>query len=119
MTNEQLTQEVIKLAEHQARCDAERDNILMIIEELKDDVKSTKALTEDVHFMARNMESMQQTLIETNEKVEQLSQKDYNNYISNKKLIKDKIISGITGSIITALLGGIAILVQIMIKGGV
>lgn len=118
MTNEQLTQEVIKLAEHQARCDAERDNILMVIEELREDVKSTKSLTEDVHIMAINLTNMQKTLNETNDKVEELSQKDYNNYMNTKKTIKQNIISGFTGAAVTVVIGVIGILFRLIMKGG-
>lgn len=120
MTNEQLTQEVMKLAEHQAKCDAERENMISVVEELKEDVKATKSLAEDVHIMAINMKNMQETLKETNEKVEELSQKDYNNYKDTKKTVKNSIISGVTGSLITIVIGIVAFLVKLYIdmKGG-
>ena len=120
MTNEQLTQEVMKLAEHQAKCDAERENMLNVVEELKEDIKATKSLAEDVHIMAINMKNMQETLKETNEKVEELSQKDYNNYKDTKKTVKNSIISGVTGSLITIVIGIIAFLIKLYLdmKGG-
>lgn len=120
MTNEQLTQEVMKLAEHQAKCDAERENMLNVVEELKEDIKATKSLAEDVHIMAINMKNMQETLKETNEKVEELSQKDYNNYKDTKKIVKNSIISGVTGSLITIVIGIVAFLIKLYIdmKGG-
>ena len=120
MTNEQLTQEVMKLAEHQAKCDAERENMLNVVEELKEDIKATKSLAEDVHIMAINMKNMQETLKETNEKVEELSQKDYNNYKDTKKTIKNSIISGVTGSLITIVIGIVAFLIKLYLdmKGG-
>lgn len=120
MTNEQLTQEIMKLAEHQAKCDAERENMLNIVEELKEDIKATKTLAEDVHIMAINMKNMQETVKETNEKVEELSQKDYNNYIDTKKIVKNSIVSGVTGSLITIVIGIIAFLIKVYInmKGG-
>lgn len=120
MTNEQLTQEVMKLAEHQAKCDAERENMLNVVEELKEDIKATKSLAEDVHIMAINMKNMQETLKETNEKVEELSQKDYNNYKDTKKTVKNSIISGVTGSLITIVIGIVAFLIKLYIdmKGG-
>ena len=77
MTTEQLTQEVMKLAEHQAKCDAEKENMLLIIEELKEDVKSTKSLAEDVHIMAINMKTMQETLSTTVKKLMQLVLKNF------------------------------------------
>ena len=69
MTNEQLTQEVLKLAEHQAKCDAERENMLSVIEELREDIKATKSLAEDVHILAVNMENMQKAQDEINKKL--------------------------------------------------
>ena len=120
MTNEQLTQEVMKLAEHQAKCDAERENMLNVVEDIKEDVKATKSLAEDVHIMAINMKNMQETLKETNEKVEELSQKDYNNYKDTKKTVKNSIISGVTGSLITIVIGIVAFLIKLYLdmKGG-
>lgn len=110
MTNEQLTQEFLKLAKHQAKCDAERENILMIIDELKEDVKSTKSLAEDVHIMAINMKTMQEVQEETkketnkqlkeiNVKVNALNSKEFTNYQENKKIIKDKIVGAIGGAL--------------------
>lgn len=99
MTNEQLTQEVLKLAEHQAKCDAERDNILMIIEELREDIKSTKSLTEDVHIMALNIKSMQETLADTTKKVNAISSQEFLEFKENKKIIKENILNKIIGTI--------------------
>lgn len=117
-TNEQLTQEIINLKEHQAKCDAERENILLIINELREDVKSTKALAEDVHIMALNMENMQKTLEETNRKVDILNSKEFVEYKENKKLIKQNIINKLTGGIIGAILTGIAWLLSFFLERG-
>lgn len=118
MTNEQLTHEVMKLTEHQAKCDAERENIVTVIEELREDVKSTKALAEDVHIMAINMQNMQKTLEETNRKVDALSSKEFIEYKESKKLIKQNIISKVSGAIIGAILTGIIWLITLYLKGG-
>ena len=75
MTNEQLTQEILKLAEHQAKCDAERESILITIEELREDIKSTKTLAEDVHIMAINMKSMEKAQSDTNIKLAEANKK--------------------------------------------
>lgn len=104
MTNEQLTQEVLKLAEHQAKCDAERDNILMIIEELREDIKSTKSLTEDVHIMALNIKSMQETLADTTKKVDAISSQEFLEFKENKKIIKENILNKVIGTIIGIIL---------------
>ena len=108
MTNEQLTQEFIKLAknqaEYEAKCVADKQNIFSIIEEIKEDVKSTKALAEDVHIMAINMKNLQRTMEETNKKVDNISSKEYFEYKENKKIFKDKLISGISGAIVTGII---------------
>lgn len=118
MTNEQLTQEVIKLAEHQAKCDAERENMLSIIEELREDVKTTKSLAEDVHILAINMETMQKTVDETNQKVDALDSKEYSEYKENKKLIKQNISSAVVGALMGFGLSLIAWVIRYFIMNG-
>ena len=77
MTNEQLTQEVMNLKEHQAKSIAEHEKFELILKELQEDVKSTKTLAEDVHIMAINMQNMQKTLEEKKKKVDDLSSKEF------------------------------------------
>lgn len=105
MTNEELVKDLMNLKERQIKNDTKIDNIINVINELREDVKSTKNLTEDVHIMAINMSNMQKTLEETNKKVDALSQKDFNEYESNKKIVKDKVISAIAGAIGTTVVG--------------
>lgn len=105
MTNEELAKDLMNVKERQIKNDTKIDNIMNVINELREDVKSTKNLTEDVHIMAVNMSNMQKTLEETNKKVDALSQKDFNEYESNKKIVKDKIISAIAGAIGTTVVG--------------
>lgn len=127
MTNEQLTQEVMKLAEHQAKCDAERDSILITIEELREDIKSTKSLAEDVHIMAINMKSMEQAqsdtnikLAETNKKVDAISSQEFLEYKENKKMIKSNVISALSGALISGVLAIILwVITEYFSKGGV
>lgn len=118
MTNEQLTQEVMKLAEHQAKCDAERENILNVIEELREDIKATKSLAEDVHILAINMKSMQKTMDETNRKVDALSSQEFLEYKENKKTLKKSVLSAIGGSLGTGLLVLIIWFLTNFVKGG-
>lgn len=105
MTVEQLTEEVMQLRENQIKSELKLDNALQLVSELREDIKSTKKLAEDVHIMAINMSNMQKTLEETNKKVDALSQKDYKEYESNKKIVKDKIISAVAGAIGTTVVG--------------
>lgn len=104
MTNEQLTQEVMYLKEHQAKSEAEHEKFEMILKELQEDVKTTKTLAEDVHIMAINMqnmqksqEDMQRVQEETNKKVDALTSKEFVEYKENKKIIKQNIINKIIG----------------------
>lgn len=105
MTNEELVKDLMNVKERQIKNDTKIDNIMNVINELREDVKSTKNLTEDVHIMAINISNMQKTLEETNKKVDALSQKDFNEYESNKKIVKDKVISAIAGAIGTTVVG--------------
>lgn len=105
MTNEDITKDLMNLKERQIKNDTKIDNVINIIEELREDVKSTKNLTEDVHIMAINMSNMQKTLEETNKKVDVLSQKDFNEYENNKKIVKDKVIGAVAGAIGTTIVG--------------
>ena len=116
MTNEQLTHEIISIKEHQAKGDAERDNIITMMDEFREDIKSTKTLAEDVHIMALNMQNMQKTLEETNRKVDALSSKEFIEYKESKKLVKQNIISKITTTVITIILGGLAFLFGLYMK---
>ena len=104
MTNEQLGQEFLKVAEHQAEYDAEKENIYMIIDELKEDIKSTKSLAQDVPIMAINMKNMQETLSETTKKVDAISSQEFIEYKENKKIIKQNIINKIVGAIVGMLI---------------
>lgn len=104
MNNEQITEDVMNLKAHQAQNDTKIDNIISAITELKEDVKSTKNLAEDVHIMAINISNMQKTLEATNQKVDTLTQKDFKEYEANKKIIKDKILSAVAGGIGTGII---------------
>ena len=116
MTNEQLTQEVMNIKEHQAKCDAERENIIAIIDEVREDIKSTKSLAEDVHIMAIEMQNMQKAQEETSRKVDALSSKEFTEYKENKKLVKQNIISKITGVVAEIILLGLAFLFGLYFK---
>lgn len=118
MTNEQLTQEVMNLKEHQAKSVAEHEKFELILKELQEDVKSTKTLAEDVHIMAINMQNMQKTLEETNKKVDALSSKEFVEYKENKKLIKQNIITKVTSAIVGAVIGIGGMLLTLYFKGG-
>ena len=119
MTNDQLTQEVVRLMEYQAQAKAEHEHFHSLLSEIQEEVKATKSLAEDVHIMAINMKNMQETLNETNKKVDALSSKEFVEYKENKKLIKQNIINKISGGIIGAILTGGAWLISLYFKGGI
>lgn len=133
MTNEQLTQKFIEMAEHQAKyeatCSADKELIQKSIEEMKEDIKVTKSLAEDVHIMAINMnniqlaqeeikESTNKQFSEINKKVNALRSQEFLEYKENKKIFKNNIISAIGGSIGTGLLALIIWFMNSFMKGG-
>lgn len=118
MTNEQLTQEILKLREEQAKSIAEHDKLEMLISEMQEDIKSTKTLAEDVHILAINMESMQKAQDEINKKVDALTSKEFLEYKENKKIIKNNILSTFAGAVGTGLLVLIIWFITNFMKGG-
>lgn len=118
MTNDQLTQEVIHLMEYQAQAKAEHEKFQLLLSEIQEEVKSTKSLAEDVHIMAINMKNMQETLNETNKKVDVLSAKEFEEYKENKKVIKQNVISKITSGIVGGIITAIVFVATLYFKGG-
>lgn len=108
MTNEQLTEEVMHLNEFKAKSEAEHKQFWTIIKEIQEDVKTTKNLAEDVHIMAINMKRMQETLDDTNKKVDAITSKEFVEYKENKKLVKQNIISKLTGVITGAVISAVS-----------
>lgn len=119
MTNEQLTQEIVNLKEHQAKAEAEHEKFEMVLKELQEDIKTTKNLAEDVHILAINMENMKTTMDETNRKVDALNSKEFTEYKENKKLVKQNITSAIVGAFMGFGLSLVAWLIRFfMMTGG-
>lgn len=114
MTVDQIVVEVIDLKQAKARAEVEHRQFWKTISNIQEDVRATKQLTEEVHIMATNITSMQKTLENTNKKVEELSNKEFNEYKETKKNIKDKIIGGVIGALITAMAGGIGYLISLV-----
>ena len=71
-----------------------------------------------MYILALNMEGMQKTIQETRDKVDELAQKDYNNYKDTKKLVKNNIISGVVGAVVTGVIGVVSFLISMIVKGG-
>ena len=116
MTNEQLTQEVMNLKEHLAEAKGEHESFRVILNEIQEEVKSTKALAEDVHIMAINMQNMQKAqeeankkIEETNNKVDALSTKEFVEYKETKKTVKQKIIGEVIGFVLGIILTFLAL----------
>lgn len=90
---------------------------------MRDDIKATKSLTEDVHLLALNMQNIQKSQEETNKKVEEtlqkvdaLSSKEFKEYEENKKIFKQNVIDKIVGGIIGAIITGIVFIVTLYFK---
>ena len=106
----------MNLKEHQAKAQAEHEKFEMILSELQEDIKSTKSLAEDVHIMALNMQNLQKAQEETSRKVDALSSKEFIEYKESKKLVKQNIISKITGVVSEIILLGLAFLFGLYFK---
>ena len=119
MTNEQLTQNVIDLVAYKAKAEEEHDMFKSMLKTIQEDIKDTKALAEDVHIMAINMQNMQKTMEETNKKVDALSSKEFVEYKENKKLIKQNIITKVTSAIVGAGITIVGMLLTLYFKGGI
>ena len=104
MTNEQLTQSIMDLTVYKAKAEEEHDMFKSMLKTMRDDIKATKTLTEDVHIMAINMQNMQKTLEETKKKVDALSSQEFIEYKENKKVIKQNIINKIVGFVLGIIL---------------
>ena len=120
MTNEQVVEHVIELVAYKAKAQEEHDMFKGMLQTMRDDIKETKSLAEDLHIMAINIKHMQETLNDTSRKVDTLTSKEFVEYKENKKIIKQHIISGLTGAGITVALGIIGWLItEFVMKGGV
>lgn len=117
MTNEQLTEKVIELVAYKEKAQEEHETFKNMLMTMRDDLKETKSLAEDVHIMAINMQNMQKTLEETNKKVDSLTSKEFLEYKENKKLVKQNIINKVTGGVVGAVITGIVWLVTMYFKG--
>ena len=118
MTPEKIQSEILELQKHQIKCDAEREKIMEVVSELKEDVKTVKDLAEDIHIMAINMENMQRTLDNAIKKIDVIEKKDYTEYKERKKIVRDKIISGVVGAIVTASIGILTFILTKWKEGG-
>lgn len=107
MTNDQLTQAVIELTAYKAKAEEEHEMFKSMLMTMRDDIKQTKTLAEDVHIMAINMEQMQKTLAETNKKVDAITSQEFLDYKENKKMIKQNLINKITGAVFGAIGTGV------------
>jgi hypothetical protein len=125
MTNEQITQNVIDLMTYKAKAEEEHETFRNTLQTVLEEVKATKSLAEDVHIMAINMKNMQKgqddirnQQMDLVKKIDALSSKEFLEYKENKKIIKDKIINNITGSVITLIVGVIIWVISNYMKGG-
>lgn len=118
MTNEQLTQEVMRISEHQVKSETEHERFAEVIKELQEDMKATKKLAEDVHIMAINIQNMQRTLEQTNKKVDSIASEEFLEYKENKKALKSKVIVGIASSFGTLAFSALVWFIKMYIENG-
>jgi len=99
MTNEQLTQEVMNLKEHQAKAEAEHDKFQIILSEVQEAVKENKELTIAVKEIATEMKYIREEQTDMNKRLKVIEEKPSQNW--------NKIVTTIIGTIVGAIAGGI------------
>ena len=120
MTNEQLTKEVTDLKAYQAKCQAQHESYKEIFDDMRDDIKATRDLAENVHLMAQSMQSMQKAQDNMNKRLDELASADYVKYKENKKIVQSQLLSGIVGAFLTFVIAIISWIIMgyIHSKGG-
>ena len=99
MTNEQLTQEVMNLKEHQAKAEAEHDKFQIILTEVQEAVKENKELLGAVKEITTEMKYVREEQTDINKRLKVIEEKPSQNW--------DKIVTTIVGTIVGAIAGGI------------
>lgn len=99
MTNEQLTQEVMNLKEHQAKAEAEHDKFQIILSEVQEAVKENKELIVAVKEITTEMKYVREEQTDINKRLKVIEEKPSQNW--------DKIVTTIIGTIVGAIAGGI------------
>ena len=80
MTNEQLTQEVMNLKEHQARADGEHEKFQTILLELQDSTKENRELTIAVKEIATEMKHLREEQTDINKRLKVIEEKPSKNW---------------------------------------
>lgn len=117
MTQEQLEEKVATLAENQAVIKEELKDLHKDLDTLTNSMNAVQSLAEEVHILAVNITEMQKTLDITIKKVGDIEMAEYNRYKENKKAIKNVIVTGITGTVLSAVIAFCIALATKYIKG--
>lgn len=99
MTNEQLTQEVMNLKEHQAKAEAEHDKFQIILSEVQEAVKENKELIIAVKEITTEMKYVREEQTDMNKRLKIIEEKPSQNW--------NKIVTTTIGTIVGAIAGGI------------
>ena len=87
MTNEQLTQEVMNLKEHQAKAEVEHENFQIILTEVQEGIKENRELTIAVKEIATEMKHLREDQIDMNKRLKVIEEKPSKNWDNLKWLI--------------------------------
>lgn len=87
MTNEQLTQEVLKLSEQQAKSIAEHEKFQIILSEVQEGIKSNTELTIAVKEIATEMKYLREEQTDMNKRLRIIEEKPSKSWENIKWLI--------------------------------
>ena len=118
MTVESMENLVIELEKNQAISQAEINTINTKIDNLTQTVSVINQLAEDVHMMAANMQTMQETLNITVQRLDANEKAEYTKYVSMKNDVRKTIISGVVGAAVTTVLSILVALATKFSNGG-
>lgn len=103
MDNEQLTQEVMSLKEHQAKAEAQHERFEGRIDKLETEVKENRELTAAVKEIATEIKYLREDQTDMNKRLKKIEEKPIKNYEETKKQIRNYAIVFVFGIALTFL----------------
>ena len=80
MTNEQLTQEVMNIKEHQAKAQAEHEKFEVVLLEVQEGIKENRELTIAVKEIATEMKHLREEQTDINKRLKVIEEKPSKNW---------------------------------------
>ena len=97
MNNEQITQEIMNLKEHQAKAEAQHERFEGRISKVETEVKENRELIVAVNEIATEMKHLRQDQKDMNDRLKKIEEKPIKNYEESKRQIRNYIIVFVLG----------------------